>query len=122
VSGASKLGIGASVALNLVDDTTTALVSDSASVSGRDLTLRASAAHDMSTDAQTGASGGGVSIAPAVAVALSNITTTATVAAGTPLDLSTGSFSATADQTAAAHTNAAGDTEGSSASIGVALA
>jgi hypothetical protein len=90
-------------------------------VSSRDLTLGASAAHDMSTDAETGASGGGVSIAPAVAIALSNITTTATVAAGTAIALSGGSFTVTADQTAAAHTSAAGDTKGASASIGIAL-
>src|SRR5439155_1197203 len=120
-NGASKLGIGASVALNLVDDTTTASITGTAVISGRDLTLRASAAHDMSTDAETGASGGGVSIAPAVAVALSNITTTATVAAGTPLDLSTGGFSASADQTAAAHTNAATPAGGVSAAAAIAI-
>ncbi len=121
VSGASKLGIGASVALNLVDDTTTATVADGATITGHDLTLRASAAHDMSTDAQTGASGGGVSIAPAVAIALSNITTTATIGTGAPMTIA-GALAATADQTASAHTNASGDTEGSSASIGFALA
>ena len=121
VTGASKLGIGASVALNLVDDTTTATVAAGATITGNDLTLRASAAHDMSTDAQTGAAGGGVGVAPAVAIALSNITTPATIDTGAPMTIG-GALAASADQTASALTNAEGDAAGASAAIGFSLA
>ncbi|HEV8535697.1 MAG TPA: hypothetical protein VGR87_08260, partial [Candidatus Limnocylindria bacterium] len=120
-SGASKLGLGAAVALNFVEHTTRATVADGATISGHDLSLSAASADDMSTDARTGAAGGGVALAPAVAVALSNVTASSTVGTGGLLTIG-GAFGASADQTASARTNAEGDTKGASAAVGFALA
>ena len=58
---------------------------------------------------------------PSVAIAISNITTLATVGAGN--DLSVGAFAASADQTASANTTAEGDAkDAKTAAVGVALA
>jgi len=121
VSGAASVGIGASVAVAIVDDTTTAELTGTLN-GGRNLVLYATTTHLETTTAKTGAAGGKVAISPAVAIALSNITTTATVSTGNSLVI-TGSFSATADQTASAVTSAAGDAkDATTAAVGVALA
>ena len=87
---------------------------------GRNVTLAATTSHGMTTHAKTGAAGGKVAVVPSVAIALSNITTTATVGpSGTPLDIG-GSFSATTDQSSSANTTAEGDAQGKSAAVGVA--
>src|SRR5439155_1733576 len=104
------VGIGASVAVGLVDDTTTASITGTL-VGGADLTINASTQHLLSVSAKTGAAGGDVAVTPAVAIALSNVTTTATVDPNaTPLAIS-GSFTASADQTASAGTSASGDAQ-----------
>src|SRR5207247_4372117 len=98
VSGASSVGVGASVAVAIVDDTTTAELTGTLN-GGRNLVLYATTTHLETTTAKTGAAGGKVAISPEAAIALSNITTTATAPTGNSLVI-TGSFSATADQTA----------------------
>ena len=120
VSGVGSVGIGASVAVTIIDDTTTAELTGTLS-GGHDLALAASTTHLATTHAKTGASGGKVAVVPSVAIAISDITTTAHVSSGTDLVI-TGSFSATADQTASAETTAEGDAQGKSAAIGVSLA
>src|SRR5439155_1038801 len=114
------VGIGASVAVGLVDDTTTASITGTL-VGGADLTINASTQHLLNVSAKTGAAGGDVAVTPAVAIALSNVTTTATVDPNaTPLAIS-GSFTASADQTASAGTSASGDAQGSDAAVGLSL-
>src|SRR5205814_437394 len=94
---ASPTGIGASLALAIVDDTTNAEI--------------------------TGTLDGGhnVAITPSVGITLSNVTTTATVSDGTALSIS-GSFDATADQTAGASTTAEGSAKAKTAAIGASVA
>src|SRR5439155_1172900 len=120
VTGVGSVGIGASVGVAVIDDKTTANLNGSLT-GGHDLTLASSTTHVATVSAKTGAAGGKVAVVPSVAIAISNVTTTATVVDGNTLDPS-GDFSATADQTASAHTTALGDAEGSSAAIGVSLA
>src|SRR6185437_3452629 len=77
---ATNVGVGASVALNLITDTTTATLDDGISLTGAaNVTLNATAGDAAITEAKMGATGGKVDIAPAVAVTLSNVTTTARV-------------------------------------------
>ncbi|HUH15478.1 MAG TPA: hypothetical protein VML35_06310, partial [Gaiellaceae bacterium] len=119
-AGGSSLGIGASVALNLVDDLADAGLEQGAVLSNAGaVTLSASATHAMTTEAKAGATGAGVSIAPAVAIAISNVRAFATFDAGPSTLL--GSLSAAASTTASALTKAEGASAGS-VSIGVALA
>jgi len=88
----AKVGIGASVAVNLVNDTTTAglggvagLPSRGASLSGaKDLTVDAAAELSLTTTAKGGAAGQ-VAISPTVAVEISNATTQAVLLAGPAL-------------------------------------
>ena len=120
VSGVSSVGIGASVAVAVIDDTTTASLTG-ALTGGDDLSISASTVHGASTTAKTGAAGGDVGIVPSVAITLSNITTHAFVdASATALSLG-GAFSASADQSASALSSAAGDAQGADAAVGVAL-
>ena len=117
----TSLGIGASLALNLVDDTVLAEISTDASVIGADdVTLDAAGEHAMVTDAETGAAGK-VAIAPSVAIAVANITTRATLGTG-PVLIVAGKIDAKATQKASALTSASGDTAGIKAAIGVSFA
>ena len=82
-AGVTGAGFGASVAINLVDDSTQAAVADgSALTNAHDLSLQASSTDSMTTLAKTGAAGGGVGVAAAVAVAVSNVSTGASVGTG----------------------------------------
>ena len=121
-SGSEKVGIGASLALNLVDDTTLAVVSAGAAiVSADDVVLVATTTHAMTTEAETGAKGN-VAVAPAVGVAISNITTRASIGtAAAPLTVA-GKVDAKAVQTASALTSAKGGGEGDKAAVGIAFA
>ena len=75
----------------------------------------------MTTQAQTGASGGGVTIVPSISIAISNVTSKADIGTGTLLTL-TGNLDAKAEMTASATTTASGSAVGATAAIGVALA
>src|SRR4029077_16885249 len=112
-------GIGASVALAIVDDTTKAEITGTL-VGGHDLTLSANTTHATTTHAKTGAAGK-IAITPSVGITLSNVTTTATVSGGTDLNI-TGSFDATANQTASAGTTAEGSAKAKTAAIGASVA
>src|SRR2546427_6666024 len=61
VSGVGSVGIGASVAVTIIDDTSTAEVTGMLS-GGHDLALAASTTHLATTHAKTGASGGKVAV------------------------------------------------------------
>ena len=60
-------------------------------------------------------------MAPAIALTISNVTTTARIGTGAVL-VATGDVDVTAEQDAQAKTIAAGDTEGSDTAVGIALA
>ena len=88
-------GVGASVAVHVVNDTTTAALEPTAALTGADdLTLTASSADTMTTEAQSGVSAG-TAITGAFAISISNVKTDATIGAGSPLVID-GALSATA--------------------------
>src|SRR5215203_4846896 len=116
-------GIGVSVAVNVVNDTTTAGLPDGAVVNGaKDLTITANSVDAMTTTAIGGAAGGGTVVFGAqVAISISNVTTTASVGTGADLVL-TGKLDAHATQKASVTTTAKGATKGGNAGIGLSLA
>ncbi|MHB1242601.1 MAG: beta strand repeat-containing protein, partial [Gaiellaceae bacterium] len=118
----SNVGVGASIALNLVTDTTLATIEDTAILlGGDDLIVEATGSHAMTTLAETGAESESVAVAPGIAIAISTVTVTATLGTGPGLVL-TGKVDAKAELTASATTTAKGDTKGGEASIGIAFA
>jgi len=125
-AGDSKVGIGASVAINLVNDTTqTGTVGGTSSSPGatltgaQDIVLASTTGDSLSSDAEGGAEGG-VAIAPSVVVAIPNVTTTASFDAG-PAITATGKIDATATQDAEVDSTAKGDFTGSKVGIGISL-
>jgi hypothetical protein len=99
---AGSVGFGASVALNLVSDTTSAAITDGTSLSLHSLLLNATNLDAMATDAKMGAAGGGVAVTPAVAVSFSNVSTSILIGL-----LTAGTNSITGDLTGAATQQAA---------------
>ena len=123
-SDGSTTGVGASFALNVVNDTTTAGLPDGSQVLGaKDLTLASTSTDTTTTTANGGASAGTGSFALAaqVAITVSNVTTSASVGTGPDLTLA-GALNAAATQTASTTTTANGSTKGGNASIGLSLA
>ena len=122
-SGGGSVGVGASVGINVINDTAHAGVEDGAVLSNAgNLTLAATTTDTATTDAENAAEGG-TAITPTVAITVANVTTEAAIGTGGTLSLG-GGLSATATQTASvAHTKAKGDTLGTStAAIGASLA
>ena len=124
VSGA---GVGASFALNIVNDTENAAIGEGAVLKGTsNLALTAKTSDGMVTFAQNGTQGK-AAITPTVAVAISNVTTKADVGPagshgeGAELQLS-GNLEASATQTATVETKSRGNFESSSAGIGASIA
>jgi hypothetical protein len=106
----------------VTDDTFAGIEQDGILTGGHDLTLHADGRHAMTTEAKIGAAGGGIAITPAIAVAISNVTSKADIGSGLALSL-TGKLDAKAELTASAVTSASGSaTTTGSAAIGVALA
>ena len=120
-----NLGIGGSVAVNVVDDTTVAQVSGSEALTGvDDLTMSANSTDAMTTTAKGGADGGdggSFTLGASVAISISNVTTTGRVGAGSAMTL-TGKLDAKAEQSASADTTAEGATLGGNVGIGAAIA
>jgi hypothetical protein len=117
---ADTVGVGASVAINIVNDTTKAGLEDGAQLHGVDsLTIDAESSHEMTTEARAGVTAGDVGIAPVIAVAVSNVTSSAVLgvlAGGSDL----GSLSASASLDATVTTTAVGDVA-SDLAIGAAI-
>jgi hypothetical protein len=119
-SGAS-VGIGASVALNILANRSVAEIADGAALGGAgDLTLSARGTYASVTTAEAG-SAGGVSLTPALALSLITNTTTARLGSG-GVQTVAGSVSVLAAQHASVTTTASGKAAGSKAAIGAALA
>ena len=120
------VGIGASFALDVVNDTVTAGIPSNSQISGaHNLTITSTDTDSASTEADGGASSGSGSaaISAEVAITISNVTTTASVADGNDLTLmGTGTLTAHATQTASTKTIAKGSTKGGTAGIGLSLA
>jgi hypothetical protein len=115
-------GLGASIAFNLVNDTTIAELAANASLTGaEDLTLKATTKYTMTTEAENGATGGSAYVGGA-AVLISVIKTTARVASNAAGLTLTGKLVVEADQQTTAKTTATGESKGSKSAWGIALA
>ena len=114
-------GVGASVALNIVNDSTTAgLTAGSALAGAHDLTITADAVSPATTQARGGAFSADIAAAPVYALTTLNVNTTANSETGPALVL-TGNYTATAHQVATVTTTATGEAQGDGA-LGVAVA
>jgi len=120
----SDLGIGASVALNIVNQKSHAGIEDAAVVTGtQDLTLKAVGDHTVTTDAQGGAAGGSVTLTPVVALTFDFDNVDARIGAKSGGTLSTtGAMNVSAVSTGNVKTDAKGNASGASdAAIGASL-
>ena len=116
-----KVGIGASVAVNVVANRSTAEIQDTAQLTNPgSVTLQANGAFDMLTQTEAG-SQGGISITPSVAISLSDNSTTASIGTSTTPLILTGDLLVQADQTST-QTIAKGSSQGAKAAIGAAVA
>ncbi|RZL64885.1 MAG: leukotoxin LktA family filamentous adhesin [Variovorax sp.] len=115
-----KVGIGASVAVNITGNRSTAEIEDGAALSGSgDVSLDAKSAHAATTEAEAGAAGG-IAITPALALAMLNNTTTARLGTGAALQ-GAGAVSVNAEQSNTTTTTSKGSAAGEKASIGAAV-
>ncbi|MGH2998744.1 MAG: beta strand repeat-containing protein, partial [Gaiellaceae bacterium] len=120
----NTIGIGASFALDVVNDTVDAGIPANAVLNGaKNLTITSTDTDSATTEADGGAGAGTGSFALSaeVAITISNVTTTASVGSGSGLTL-TGGLTAHATQTASTKTIAKGATSGGTAGIGLSLA
>ena len=124
----TKFGIGASIALNLIDDEAIARISGATVnlAAASDVTVSTGGGHQATTLAEAGAGSAGVALVPSVAVTISTVGRTATVAgAGTPLTVG-GNLTVSVEVGEGANdtsTTAKGSSSSSgSAAIGIALA
>src|SRR5690606_35134782 len=120
--GTGKVGVGASVGVNVVVNKTVAEVADKAVLSGgRNLGLNAKADHTMNTELVGGAAGAKVSITPVVAAAIGVNTTQARMGTSdTGLTLS-GKYSSSASQKSTMTTKTTAQAKGDVA-VGASLA
>ncbi|WP_170314740.1 leukotoxin LktA family filamentous adhesin [Aquibium carbonis] len=115
------VGVGASVALNIVANRAVTEVADDAAISAaEDVTLDATGVFSVSGEASAG-SAGGISITPSLALSLINNTTTARLGTGSTL-LASGAVSLTAIQQSSITTKASGKAAGANVAIGAAIA
>ncbi|OJX15880.1 MAG: hypothetical protein BGO82_13335 [Devosia sp. 67-54] len=116
-----KAGIGASAALNIVANRSTAELAKDATLTGaRNVTLSAEGEFTAEAEAEAGAEGG-ISLTPALGLSLINNSTTAQLGTGGTL-VATGKVDLSAIQQADTTTKASGKAVGSKAAIGAALA
>ncbi|AWB50708.1 hypothetical protein HYN69_17915 (plasmid) [Gemmobacter aquarius] len=116
------VGIGASLALNIVANRTVAeLAAGSALTGAGDVTLAASATHVAETKAEAG-SAGGISITPSLALSMVSNATTARVGTGSLALTLSGDLDVSAAQHSTITTEASGEAAGSTAAIGAAIA
>ena len=120
--GMGTVGIGASVAVNSVENVARSEVSDSAGLSSvKDLTLEATGMHTVTTTADAGSSGG-TAITPSAAFSLienSTISRLGTFAMPSPVS---GNVSVTATHDATTTTKANGQATGNNLAIGASFA
>ena len=114
-------GVGASVATNITDHTTSAEIVDGASLTNvGDLTVASNSSNDVDTSA-TSAAAGGTGVAAVVALTINNEDTTARIGSGGNINAS-GDVNVSTIHFGDATTIAEGDAEGEdSAAVGVAI-
>ncbi|HSC16748.1 MAG TPA: hypothetical protein VLI71_16585, partial [Gammaproteobacteria bacterium] len=114
--------VGASLALNIANNDTRALVQTNAQITGAaDVTVSASGKHEMTTKAkQAAASTGGVAVTPVVAISVALNDTRAEVQSG-PAITTSGNVTIKATQVSDTRTEAEGKAEGTDAAVGASL-
>lgn len=116
-----KVGIGASVAVNVVANESRAELADAATLTGGNtLTVTALGEYTAETEAEAG-SVGGVSVTPVAAVTVVDNQTVARLGTGNPLDLS-GGVTVEATHSSTISTSAKGSSQGEKAAVGIAVA
>ena len=119
----SKVGVGASVGVNVSLNTTTAEVEDMARLTGAGAVgINAAAEHAVSTTAQGGSAGASVAVTPVVAVSIALNTTTARLGTSTTALDASGAYSSRASHLNTVTTEAKGETAGEKVSVGASLA
>ena len=119
------VGVGASVAINVLNDTTNSAIDDgSALTGGNNLTLKSNTSDTIDTEAVNGLDVG-ESLTPALAISIANVDTDASVGqspVGSPPTLTlTGSLDAEATQSTSVTTIAENDPTGSSLGPAIAI-
>ncbi len=119
--GAGDVGIGGSLALNRLDNTSTATIANSAPLVGTpvSLTIDATAAHVATTESENGAAGN-VGIGAAVALSLINNQTHARLGTGAAIAFASAA-TIQANHSSAINTKAHATTAGSSVGVGVSV-
>ena len=116
----SKVGIGASVAVNIIANRSVAEVQNNATLTDLGaLDIAASGDHAVDTEVEAGASGG-IAITPAVALAIVNNTTTARLGTGATLT-NPGAVTLSVEHTSTTTTSAKGSAQGEKAAVGAAV-
>ncbi len=121
--GSSGVGVGLSVALNIVDNDATAEIKDGIVLTGgRDLTIVALGANITKTVAVAGSSGGSVGISPSLALLVAEDQATARLGTGAATNLS-GAVTISATNKLTAETRSDASVKGAStAGVGAAVA
>ena len=118
---ADKVGIGASVAINVAEDRTEATLGNNTSlIDANALTLNAGSTHVMDTQAMGGGKGG-TAITPIVAISIAANDVKAALGSGGTLEIG-GNFAASASLSNSVTTNADGDTRSGRTGVGLSLA
>ncbi|WP_374319346.1 leukotoxin LktA family filamentous adhesin [Aquabacterium sp.] len=118
----AKVGVGASVGLDVVVNTTVAELGDDAELTGgHDVSVNADNANAVTTEVTGGAAGAKIAITPVAAVSVVTDTTVARLGSGDALDI-TGDYSSTASQDSSVSTKATGQTNGTSVAVGASVA
>ncbi|MCX7166746.1 MAG: DUF4347 domain-containing protein, partial [Rhodocyclales bacterium] len=120
---AGSVGVGASVALNIANNTTLAEVANGATITNAgNLTLAATSSNTVTTSAKAGgtAGGSGVGVGGAISTAVVNNSTTADIGTGSTLVLG-GALSVTATHRGATVTSADGTAGGGAGGVGAVL-
>ena len=125
----AKVGVGASLGMNVGVNTTVADVGNKAVITGgKDFGLNAKADHTLTTEVTGGAAGAQVAVTPLVAATVAVNTTTARLGeakkdgSGNDIGIGiSGKYSSTADHTGSATTTATGQTKGSDVAVGASI-
>ena len=119
---AGSVGVGASVAIDLVNDTSTiaAIPTGTTVTGGANLTVSATTHHTIVTEDKAG-SEGGVAISPSVSIAIANDVTTATIGIGVSMTVS-GDATISATETLVADLDSNASAGGDNVKIGAAVA
>ena len=121
-AGSAKTGVGASVALNIGETDTNALIGAQANLTGaHNLKLDADSINAMTT-AATGGSKGGTAVTPVVAISVADNDTNAKLGALTGTTLLSGALEANASHKGSVDTEATGDTKSGKTGVGISLA